>query len=184
MSLLVPIHFLKELSSFIKENNRFYFYFCDHFELSSRRTKLSNERYTNISHWFTEHLHSLYSFTFRRSFAEFHIILNIIYIPKTIEKLSNVISYSQRFYIFGPIFISADSCYIYGWPNPKGDGKKQPLHARIVSKGTVRTEEIAEDIADVCGYSTAVTKEMLDALAHIVSSHLRREGVIRWKWTS
>lgn len=63
---------------------------------------------------------------------------------------------------------------MYENPNPKGDGKKQPLHARIVSKGTVRTEEIAQDIADTGGYSTAVTKGMLDALAHIVSRHLRR----------
>jgi predicted histone-like DNA-binding protein len=63
---------------------------------------------------------------------------------------------------------------MYENPNPQGDGKKQPLHARIVSKGTVRTEEIAEDIADACGYSTAVTKGMLDALAHIISRHLRR----------
>lgn len=63
---------------------------------------------------------------------------------------------------------------MYENPNPKGDGKKQPLHARIVSKGTVRTEEIAQDIADSCGFSTAVTKGMLDALAHIISRHLRR----------
>ncbi|WP_293714489.1 HU family DNA-binding protein [uncultured Parabacteroides sp.] len=63
---------------------------------------------------------------------------------------------------------------LYENPNPRKDGKKQPLHARIVSKGTVRTEEIADDIADACGYSTAVTKGMLDALAHIVSRHLRR----------
>lgn len=63
---------------------------------------------------------------------------------------------------------------MYENPNPRKDGKKQPLHARIVSKGTVRTAEIADDIADACGYSTAVTKGMLDALAHIVSRHLKR----------
>ena len=63
---------------------------------------------------------------------------------------------------------------MYENPNPRKDGEKQPLHARIVSKGTVRTEEIADDIADACGYSTAVTKGMLDALAHIISRHLRR----------
>lgn len=63
---------------------------------------------------------------------------------------------------------------LYENPNPKGDGKKQPLHARIVPRGTIRTEEIASDIADSCGFSTAVTKGMLDALAHIVSRHLRR----------
>lgn len=63
---------------------------------------------------------------------------------------------------------------MYENPNPRKNGEKQPLHARIVSKGTVRTQEIAEDIADVCGYSTGVTKGMLDALAHIVSRHLKR----------
>ena len=35
---------------------------------------------------------------------------------------------------------------LYENPNPKSDGKKQPLHARIVPKGTVRTQEIAEQI--------------------------------------
>lgn len=63
---------------------------------------------------------------------------------------------------------------MYENPNPKGDGKKQPLHARIVSHGTIRTEEIAQDISDSCGFSTAVTKGMLDALAHIVSRYLKR----------
>lgn len=63
---------------------------------------------------------------------------------------------------------------LYENPNPKGDGEKQPLHARIVPWGTVRTEEIAQDIADSCGYSTAVTKGMLDALAHIISRNLSR----------
>ena len=63
---------------------------------------------------------------------------------------------------------------MYENPNPKGDGKKQPLHARIVSRGTIRTEEIAQDIAESCGYSTGVTKGMLDALAHIVSRYLKR----------
>lgn len=63
---------------------------------------------------------------------------------------------------------------LYENPNPKGDGEKQPLHARIVPRGTVHTEEIAEQIADASGFSTAVTKGMLDALAHIVSQNLRR----------
>lgn len=35
---------------------------------------------------------------------------------------------------------------LYENPNPKSDGKKQPLHARIVPKGTVRTQEIVEQI--------------------------------------
>ena len=47
---------------------------------------------------------------------------------------------------------------LYENPNPKGDGKKQPLHARIVPRGTIHTQEIAEEIADSCGYSTATTK--------------------------
>lgn len=63
---------------------------------------------------------------------------------------------------------------LYENPNPKSDGKKQPLHARIVPWGTIRTEDIAIDIADSCGFSTAITKGMLDALAHIISRHLRR----------
>ena len=63
---------------------------------------------------------------------------------------------------------------LYENPNPKGDGKKQPLHARIVPKGTIHTQEIAEEIADSCGYSTAITKGMLDALAKVISKNLRR----------
>lgn len=63
---------------------------------------------------------------------------------------------------------------LYENPNPKGDGKKQPLHARIVPKGTIHTPEIAEEIADSCGYSTATTKGMLDALAKVISKNLRR----------
>ena len=63
---------------------------------------------------------------------------------------------------------------LYENPNPKGDGKKQPLHARIVPKGTVRTQEIAEEIADSSGYSTGTTKGMLDALAKIISRNLRQ----------
>lgn len=35
---------------------------------------------------------------------------------------------------------------LYENPNPKGDeGEKQPLHARIVPKGTIHTQEIAEE---------------------------------------
>lgn len=63
---------------------------------------------------------------------------------------------------------------LYENPNPKGDGEKQPLHARIVPWGTVHTEEIAQEIADSCGFSTAVTKGMLDALAHVISKYLRK----------
>ena len=63
---------------------------------------------------------------------------------------------------------------LYENPNPRKDGKKQPLHARIVPKGTIRTPEIAEEIADSCGYSTATTKGMLDALAKVISKNLRR----------
>lgn len=63
---------------------------------------------------------------------------------------------------------------LYENPNPKGDGKKQPLHARIVPKGTIHTQDIAEEIADSCGYSTATTKGMLDALAKVISKNLRR----------
>lgn len=63
---------------------------------------------------------------------------------------------------------------LYENPNPKGDGKKQPLHARIVPKGTVRTEEIAEQIADSSGYSTGITKGMLDALAKAIARNLRQ----------
>lgn len=63
---------------------------------------------------------------------------------------------------------------LYENPNPKGDGEKQPLHARIVPKGTVRTQEIAEQIADGSGYSTATTKGMLDALAKIIARNLRQ----------
>ena len=62
---------------------------------------------------------------------------------------------------------------LYENPNPKGDGKKQPLHARIVPRGTIHTLEIAEEIADSCGYSTATTKGMLDALAKVISKNLR-----------
>ena len=62
---------------------------------------------------------------------------------------------------------------LYENPNPKGDGKKQPLHARIVPRGTIHTQEIAEEIADSCGYSTATTKGMLDALAKVISKNLR-----------
>lgn len=63
---------------------------------------------------------------------------------------------------------------LYENPNPKGNGEKQPLHARIVPKGTVRTQEIAEQIADGSGYSTATTKGMLDALAKIIARNLRQ----------
>lgn len=63
---------------------------------------------------------------------------------------------------------------LYENPNPKGDGKRQPLHARIVPKGTVRTQEIAEEIADGSGYSTGTTKGMLDALAKAIARNLRQ----------
>jgi len=60
-------------------------------------------------------------------------------------------------------------------PNPKGDHKKQPLHPRIVSYGTVSTRDIFEEI---CRASTFTVGDLEGLMASITErlAYYLREG--------
>jgi len=58
-------------------------------------------------------------------------------------------------------------------PNPKKDGKKQPLHPRIVSKGTIPSRELLEEISSGTTFSVADLEGALIALTERISFHLK-----------
>ena len=58
-------------------------------------------------------------------------------------------------------------------PNPKKDGKKQPLYARIVSKGTITSRELLEDISSGTTFTVADLEGAISALAEKMATHLK-----------
>lgn len=58
-------------------------------------------------------------------------------------------------------------------PNPKKDGKKQPLYPRIVSKGTILSRELLEEISAGSTFNVGELEGALSALAERISFHLK-----------
>jgi len=58
-------------------------------------------------------------------------------------------------------------------PNPKKDGQKQPLHPRIVSKGTIPSRELLEEISSGTTFNVGELEGALSALAERISFHLK-----------
>lgn len=61
---------------------------------------------------------------------------------------------------------------LYENPNPRKDGKKQPLHARIVPGRTVRINRIVREISESTSFSPGDIKGLLQAFADQLVSHL------------
>ncbi|WP_321331760.1 HU family DNA-binding protein [uncultured Bacteroides sp.] len=57
-------------------------------------------------------------------------------------------------------------------PNPSGDGKKQPLHPRIVSSGTIRTRRLLEEISEASTFTVGDLEGVLSALTEKISNYL------------
>lgn len=57
-------------------------------------------------------------------------------------------------------------------PNPRGDGEKQPLHPRIVVKGTIRTERLIRDIVHNSSLTEGDIKSSITLLAERISHYL------------
>jgi predicted histone-like DNA-binding protein len=58
-------------------------------------------------------------------------------------------------------------------PNPKKDGQKQPLYPRIVSKGTIPSRELLEEISSGTTFNVGELEGALSALAERMSFHLK-----------
>ncbi|MDF9829184.1 HU family DNA-binding protein [Parabacteroides sp. PF5-6] len=61
----------------------------------------------------------------------------------------------------------------YSNPIPPNSNRKPRLHARVVSRGTVSTQELAKYIHDCSSLSTADVKGVLTALCEALSHYLR-----------
>lgn len=62
----------------------------------------------------------------------------------------------------------------YKNPIPPGSKRKPRLHARIVTNGTISTEELAEEIHGRSTLTTADIHATLIALSKMITEHLRR----------
>lgn len=58
-------------------------------------------------------------------------------------------------------------------PNPKGDGEKQPLHPRIVSKGTISSRDLLEAIASGSTFTVGDIEGALTELENKISTYLK-----------
>ena len=54
---------------------------------------------------------------------------------------------------------------LYETPDPSGEGKKKPLHARVRSKGTITAKEFQERLMKVVGIMQAISNALGDWLA-------------------
>lgn len=59
------------------------------------------------------------------------------------------------------------------YQNPPSGNRKPRLHARIISPGTVNTDELANQIHDRCTVTPADVKAVLSALADVMISRFR-----------
>ena len=57
-------------------------------------------------------------------------------------------------------------------PDPKGDSEKQSLHPRIISSGTISTEQILEDISHASTFTVGDLEGMLASLTDRVLTYL------------
>lgn len=57
-------------------------------------------------------------------------------------------------------------------PNPKKDGEKQPLHARIVQGRTIRLDRLSEEISAFSSFSPADIRGLLQAFSDQIAAHL------------
>lgn len=57
-------------------------------------------------------------------------------------------------------------------PNPKGDGQKQPLHARLVANGTVGIEELMKYGKERSTFSTADMKGAMQLISDLMADYL------------
>jgi len=58
-------------------------------------------------------------------------------------------------------------------PNPRNDGKKQPLHARVIPVRTVRLERICEEISNYSSFSSGDIRGILQLLSDQIVMHLK-----------
>lgn len=58
-------------------------------------------------------------------------------------------------------------------PNPKGDGEQQPLHPRIVSKGTISSRDLVEAIASGSTFTVGDIEGALTELEKKISLYLK-----------
>ncbi|MDH6304176.1 putative histone-like DNA-binding protein [Parabacteroides sp. PF5-5] len=61
---------------------------------------------------------------------------------------------------------------LYESPTPKGNGKKQALHARVVPTTTIRMNRIIKEVSAFSSFSSSDIKGMLQALVDQLVSHL------------
>lgn len=57
-------------------------------------------------------------------------------------------------------------------PTPKGNGKKQPLHARVVPGTTIRINRIIKEVSAFSSFSSSDIRGILQAFADQIVSHL------------
>ncbi len=66
-------------------------------------------------------------------------------------------------------------------PNPKKDGKVQPLHARFVPSRTVSTEDLMEEIISKSSFSTGDVKGILQLLQDVIVNQLMLGSNIKFE---
>jgi len=57
-------------------------------------------------------------------------------------------------------------------PNPANDGKKQPMHPRVVPYGTVRIKNLVDQVEKRSGLSSGDVKGVLQTLADVIADKL------------
>lgn len=57
-------------------------------------------------------------------------------------------------------------------PNAKGDGELQPLYPRIVSKGTIKTQQLVHDICEASTFTEGDLHGMIVAITEKISNYL------------
>ena len=62
-------------------------------------------------------------------------------------------------------------------PNPR-PGEEDKLHARFVNRYIIRPDRLAKEISDICSFSSADVKGMLDALRSRLAFHLEYGGIV------
>lgn len=61
----------------------------------------------------------------------------------------------------------------YSNPIPHGSNRKPRLHARIVTNGTIGTEDLAKEIQARCSLTTGDILATLVSLSKVITEHLR-----------
>lgn len=65
--------------------------------------------------------------------------------------------------------------------NPGKEGKEDGetrLHARLVNQNTIRMDKLAEEISDICSFSSADVKGMLEAFKSRLAFHMKYGDIV------